>query len=75
MESTTKLEERIAWIKNSDYPQDWKDSQIAGAMRSEETRLSVGEISIEPNGRIQRPTQNTNDTEPSYWMDNTLEIN
>jgi len=37
---TSKLEERIAWINASDYSKEWKEKQIAGAIRSAETIAS-----------------------------------
>ena len=38
----SKLDDRIKWIKESEYSDEWKAKQIAGAIRSDETRLSVG---------------------------------
>ena len=38
----SKLEDRIKWLQESEYDEEFKAKQIAGAIRSEETRLSVG---------------------------------
>ena len=38
----SKLDDRIKWIKESEYSEEWKAKQIAGAIRSEETRQSTG---------------------------------
>lgn len=36
MKMSTKLQERIKWIQESDYSDEWKEVQIKGAIRSAE---------------------------------------
>ena len=57
-----KLADRIKWIQESGYSDEWKAQQVAGAIRTAETIESKGNFKIDlMSPEVFYPQQNPND--------------
>jgi len=76
--ATFKLQERIEWIKSSEYDNEWKERQIDGAIRTAERIEIRGHMEqLNSGNEYPYPTPNPNDLVElnTSWRENEYEKN